>query len=126
MGPSLAGCSSPPAARGPTTGRCSPPPKKLGKRGKHIITTAVEHHAILNCMKELEAQGYTVTYLQPDGEGRISLDSLSQALTRDTILVSIMMVNNETGAAMPIAQMAKLVHRSARRPFSIRMRSRAS
>lgn len=85
--------------------------KKLGKRGKHIITTAVEHHAILNCMKELEAQGYAVTYLQPDGEGRISLDALSQALTRDTILVSIMMVNNETGAVMPIAQMAKLVHR---------------
>lgn len=85
--------------------------KKLGKRGKHIITTAVEHHAILNCMKELEAQGYTVTYLQPDGEGRISLDALSQALTRDTILVSVMMVNNETGAVMPIAQMAKLVHR---------------
>ena len=85
--------------------------KKLGKRGKHIVTTAVEHHAILNCMKELEAQGYTVTYLQPDGEGRISLDALSQALTRDTILVSVMMVNNETGAAMPIAQMAKLVHR---------------
>ena len=85
--------------------------KKLGKRGKHIVTTAVEHHAILNCMKELEAQGYTVTYLQPDGEGRISLDSLSQALTRDTILVSIMMVNNETGAVMPIAQMAKLVQR---------------
>lgn len=85
--------------------------KKLGKRGKHIITTAVEHHAILNCMKELEAQGYTVTYLQPDGEGRISLDALSQALTRDTILVSIMMVNNETGAVIPIAQMAKLVHR---------------
>ncbi len=85
--------------------------KKLGKRGKHIVTTAVEHHAILNCMKELEAQGYAVTYLQPDGEGRISLDALSQALTRDTILVSIMMVNNETGAVMPIAQMAKLVHR---------------
>ena len=85
--------------------------KKLGKRGKHIVTTAVEHHAILNCMKELEAQGYTVTYLQPDGEGRISLDALSQALTRDTILVSVMMVNNETGAVMPIAQMAKLVHR---------------
>lgn len=85
--------------------------KKLGKREKHIVTTAVEHHAILNCMKELEAQGYTVTYLQPDGEGRISLDALSQALTRDTILVSVMMVNNETGAVMPIAQMAKLVHR---------------
>ena len=85
--------------------------KKLGKRGKHIVTTAVEHHAILNCMKELEAQGYTVTYLQPDGEGRISLDALSQALTRDTILESIMKVNNETAAVKPNAQMAKLVHR---------------
>ena len=42
--------------------------KRFGKRGKHIITTAIEHHAILNCMKELEAQGYEVTYLQPDQE----------------------------------------------------------
>lgn len=87
--------------------------KRLGKRGRHIITTAVEHHAILNCMKELEAQGFDVTYLQPDGLGRISLDALKTALRPDTILVSIMMVNNETGAVMPIAQMAKLTHRLA-------------
>ena len=85
--------------------------KRLGKRGKHIITTAIEHHAILNCMKDLEAQGFEVTYLQPDELGRITLDSLRSALRKDTILVSVMMVNNETGAVMPIAQMAKLTHR---------------
>lgn len=85
--------------------------KRYGKRGKHIITTAIEHHAVLNCMKELEAQGYEVTYLQPDGQGRIGLDSLKAAMRKDTILVSIMMVNNEVGSVMPIAQMAKLTHR---------------
>lgn len=85
--------------------------KRLGKRGRHIVTTAVEHHAILNCMKELEAQGFEVTYLQPDSTGRITLDSLKNALRKDTILVSVMMVNNEVGSVMPIAQMAKLCHR---------------
>ena len=85
--------------------------KRLGKRGKHIVTTAIEHHAILNCMKDLEAQGFEVTYLQPDNLGNISLDSLKAALRKDTILVSIMMVNNEAGSVMPIAQMAKLTHR---------------
>ena len=85
--------------------------KRLGKRGKHLITTAIEHHAILNCMKELEAQGYEVTYLQPDNLGRITLDALKAALRKDTIFVSIMMVNNEVGSVMPIAQMAKLTHK---------------
>ena len=85
--------------------------KRMGKRGKHLITTAIEHHAILHCMKELEAQGYEVTYLQPDNMGRITLDALKAALRKDTIFVSIMMVNNEVGSVMPIAQMAKLTHR---------------
>ena len=85
--------------------------KRLGKRGKHIITTAIEHHAILNCMKELEAQGFEVSYLQPDSLGRVTLDALKAALRKDTILVSIMMVNNEVGSLMPISQMAKLTHR---------------
>ena len=85
--------------------------KRLGKRGKHIITTAIEHHAVLNCMKELENQGFDVTYLQPDSLGNITLDSLKEALRKDTILVSIMMVNNEVGSVMPITQMAKLVHK---------------
>ncbi len=85
--------------------------KRFGKRGKHIITTAIEHHAVLNCMKELEAQGYDITYLQPDSTGVISAEELKAAIRKDTILVSIMMVNNETGAVMPISQMAKLTHR---------------
>ena len=85
--------------------------KRMGKRGKHIITTAIEHHAILHCMKELESQGFEVTYLQPDELGRVTLDSLKAALRKDTIFVSIMMVNNEVGSVMPIEKMAKLTHR---------------
>ena len=85
--------------------------KRFGKKNKHIITTAIEHHAVLNCMKELEAQGFEVTYLQPNGLGEVTLDALKAALRKDTILVSVMMVNNETGAVMPIDKMAKLTHR---------------
>ena len=85
--------------------------KRMGKRGKHIVTTAIEHHAILNCMKELESQGFSVTYLQPDSLGRISVDALKAALRKDTILVSIMMVNNESGAVMPIADMIRITRR---------------
>lgn len=85
--------------------------KRMGKRGKHIITTAMEHHAILNCMADLESRGFEVTYLKPDSMGRVSAADLKAALRKDTILVSIMMVNNEVGSVMPIAQMAKLTHR---------------
>ena len=85
--------------------------KRLGKRGKHIITTAIEHPAVLNCMKDLQAQGFEVTYLQPDSLGCITANDLKAALRPDTILVSVMMVNNEVGSVMPISQMAKLTHR---------------
>lgn len=85
--------------------------KRMGKRGKHIITTSIEHHAILNSMRELEAQGFEVTYLQPDSAGNILTDDLKSALRKDTILVSIMMVNNEVGSVMPISQMAKITHK---------------
>ena len=85
--------------------------KRFGKKNKHIITTAIEHHAVLNCMKELESQGYEVTYLHPDELGRITLADLKAALRKDTFLVSVMMVNNEVGSVMPIAQMAKLTHK---------------
>lgn len=85
--------------------------KRYGKKNKHIITTAIEHPAVLRCMNELEHQGYEITYLQPDKLGNISLESLKAALRKDTVLVSVMMVNNETGAVMPIAQMAKLTHK---------------
>ncbi|MGN1016534.1 MAG: cysteine desulfurase family protein [Faecousia sp.] len=85
--------------------------KRLGKRGRHIVTTAIEHPAILNCMKDLETRGFEVTYLPPDSQGFISADALKATLRPDTILVSVMMVNNEVGSVMPIAQMAKLTHR---------------
>ena len=85
--------------------------KKLGKRGRHIITTVLEHPAVLQCMAALEAQGFEVTYLTPDEDGTVTVDALKAALRKDTILVSIMMVNNEVGSVMPIAQMAKLTHR---------------
>lgn len=85
--------------------------ERLGKRGKHIVTTAVEHHAVLRPMQKLEAQGFEVTYLQPDASGTVSVEALQAALRPDTILVSIMMVNNESGAVMPIERMAKLTHR---------------
>lgn len=91
--------------------------KRMGKRGKHIITTAMEHHAILNCMADLESQGFEVTYLKPDNMGRVSAEDLKAALRKDTILVSIMMVNNEVGSVMPIAQMAKLTHKLC--PYAI-------
>ena len=85
--------------------------ERLGKRGKHIVTTAVEHHAVLHPMQKLAERGFDVTYLQPDALGRVTLEALQAALRPDTILVSIMMVNNESGAVMPIEAMTKLTHR---------------
>ena len=85
--------------------------KRFGKKNRHIVTTAIEHHAVLNCMKELESQGFEVTYLQPDSLGNITLESLKNALRKDTFFVSIMMVNNEVGSVMPIEKMAKLTHK---------------
>ena len=87
--------------------------KRLGKRGKHIVTTQIEHHAVLHPMKELEAQGFEVTYLTPEPDGTVTIDALKASLRPDTILVSVMMVNNEVGSVMPIQSMAKLTHRLA-------------
>lgn len=85
--------------------------ERLKKRGNHIVTTAVEHHAVLHPFKALEARGFAVTYLQPDETGFVSADTLKAALRPDTILVSIMMVNNESGAVMPIADMIRITRR---------------
>lgn len=90
---------------------------RYGKRGKHIITTQVEHHGVLNPVKFLEEQGFSVTYLKPRPDGAISKSDLLSALRKDTILVSIMMVNNETGAVNDIASMAKLVHQKSQAVF---------
>ena len=77
--------------------------------GKHIITTAVAHSAILQSMKALEQQGYAVTYLKPDDRNRITAGQVAQALRPDTALVSMMLVNNETGTRYPVEEVAALL-----------------
>ena len=81
------------------------------RRGRHLITTAIEHPAILQSMAYLENQGFRVTYLPVDREGRISLKDLERAIRPDTILVSIMHTNNEIGSIQPIAEAGELIKR---------------
>ncbi|WP_318509347.1 cysteine desulfurase family protein [Bacillus sp. T3] len=78
-------------------------------KGNHIITTVVEHHAILHSCKQLEKIGFDVTYLPVDKTGRISVQSVKEALRDDTIIVSIMYGNNEIGTLQPIAEIGKLL-----------------
>ena len=87
--------------------------QRLQKRGRHIITTQIEHHAVLHPMQELERRGFEVTYLAPDQQGSVSTEALREALRPDTILVSVMLVNNEVGSVQPIQSMARLTHRLA-------------
>lgn len=79
------------------------------RAGKHIITTQVEHASVANTMKFLEGNGFEVTYLGVDHDGRISLEELKSAMRPDTILVSIMQVNNEIGAVMQVEEAGKLI-----------------
>ncbi|MFA5074039.1 MAG: cysteine desulfurase NifS [Nitrospirota bacterium] len=78
-------------------------------KGKHIITSEIEHHAVLNTCKHLEEIGFEVAYVKPDGTGLISADAVSKELRKDTILVSIMHANNEVGTINPIAEISKVV-----------------
>ena len=77
--------------------------------GKHIITTAVEHSAILEPCKLLAQQGYDVTYLKPGRDGNITVEQVANALREDTVLVSMMLVNNETGCVFPVRETAALL-----------------
>lgn len=81
------------------------------RRGKHMITTRIEHPAVLSTMKHLEENGYEVTYLDVDEYGVISLKQLKEAIRPDTILVSIMYVNNEIGSVQPIREAGALIKR---------------
>lgn len=86
---------------------------ELGRhKGKHIITSALEHSAVLEPCKALERQGYEVTYLKPDKNGVLSMEELAAALRPDTVLVSMMLVNNELGTVNPIREAASLIKRS--------------
>lgn len=77
-------------------------------KGKHIITTKIEHHAVLHTCQYLEKKGYEVTYLGVDEFGMISLDELKAAIRPDTILISVMFANNEIGTIQPIAEIGKI------------------
>ena len=82
----------------------------LGKRrGAHIVTTAIEHAAVLEPMKALRQEGYEVTFLAPDRAGHIDPQAVADALRPDTVLLSMMLVNNELGTLLPVAQAARLV-----------------
>lgn len=77
---------------------------KLQKKGKHIITSAVEHHAVLHTCEKLEKEGYSVTYLPVDEYGMVTPEQVEKAITDETILVTIMYANNEVGTIMPISE----------------------
>ncbi len=79
------------------------------KEGRHLITTAIEHPAVLNTMKYLETKGFDVTYLPVDEKGNLSIEEVKKALREDTILVSVMYGNNEIGNLMPIKEIGELL-----------------
>ncbi|MDD6416633.1 cysteine desulfurase [Lactobacillus sp. 23-2] len=79
------------------------------KAGKHLITTKIEHESVLKSMQHLEELGFDVTYLDVDETGHIDLDQLKEALTPDTILVSVMAVNNEVGSVNPLKEIGEIV-----------------
>ena len=79
------------------------------RRGSHIVTSAIEHHAVLHTAERLEQEGFRVTYLPVDGEGLVDLAELERAVGEDTTLVSIMLANNEVGTIEPIAEAARII-----------------
>ena len=84
----------------------------LARRGNRIVTTSIEHSSVIEAMQRLESKGCEVIYLEPDAGGRISKAQLEQAIDKKTILVSIMAVNNETGAIQPIEAVRKIIDRT--------------
>ena len=92
--------------------------RKMRSKGNHIITTKVAHKAVLDTCAFLEEDGFEISYLDVDSEGLISLETLNQTLRSDTILVSILYANNETGIIQPLAEIAKLVQENGSLLFS--------
>lgn len=92
--------------------------RKMQSKGKHIITTKAEHKAVLDTCAVLEKDGFEVSYLDVGADGLVSLQTLNKALRSDTILVSILYANNETGNVQPLAEIAKLTHENGSLLFS--------
>lgn len=91
--------------------------RALLARGNHLITTQIEHPSVLHSMRHLETQGFEVDYLSVDEQGMISVEELKSKLRKDTILVSIMHVNNEIGTIQPIAECARIIKENSRALF---------
>jgi cysteine desulfurase len=91
--------------------------RSMRSNGNHIITTAVEHHAVLHAAEWLEKQGFRVTFLPVDAEGVVDLDALASALGPETVLVSIMLANNEVGTIQPIAEALRITRERSRALF---------
>jgi cysteine desulfurase len=81
-------------------------------QGNHIITSKIEHPAILNSCKNLESKGFEVTYLDVDKNGFVNLETLKKSIRKDTILISIMFANNEIGTVEPIEEIAQIAHKN--------------
>jgi len=81
-------------------------------KGKHIITSAIEHHAVLDTCKYLQKKGYEITYLPVDKDGLVSVDDLKKAIRKDTILISIMFANNEIGTIQPIEKIGEIARQN--------------
>ena len=82
--------------------------RALKDKGKHIITTKIEHHAVLNPCKQLQQEGYEVTFVSPDREGKIDPEDIRKAVRQDTILVSVMTANNEIGTIEPVSEIGRI------------------
>ncbi len=91
--------------------------RAMRSTGNHVITTAVEHHAVLHAAEWLEKQGFRVTFLPVDAEGVVDLDALSAALGPETVLVSIMLANNEVGTVQPLAEALRITRQRSRALF---------
>lgn len=84
--------------------------ESFSDKGKHIITTKIEHHAVLHTCEYLERHGFDITYLNVDSDGKARLDELKKSIREDTILISVMTANNEIGTIQPVAEIGKIAH----------------
>ncbi len=93
--------------------------RQFAARGKHLITTAIEHASVYDTFRQLELEGFHVTYLPVDESGHVKADMLLDALTKETTLVSVMHVNNEVGTVQPVEEIGKLVKTHSRALFHV-------